>query len=233
MAFDKKSYMKEYNKRKYHERAEFHRQRGKKYYNENKEKIKKYRKKYSSLHYKKNKEKYLSNASKYYVENKEKIISRQSQEKYKIKNRQWVINNRYRYKAYRAKRKDKKRIEEVNRKKNNLNYRLSSILRGRIYQVLKKQKQKKNNRTADLIGCSIDEFKKYIECGFKINMTWENYGKNGWSLDHIIPCAAFDLSNESEKKECFNFSNLQPLWISENCAKSSIYNGKKLIHKKN
>ena len=38
---------------------------------------------------------------------------------------------------------------------------------------------------------------------------------------------------QSEKKECFNFSNLQPLWISENCAKSSIYNGKKLIHKKN
>ena len=49
-------------------------------------------------------------------------------------------------------------------------------------------------------------------------MAWDNYGtgQNGkgtqeWQIDHIKPCASFDLSKESEQKKCFHYTNLQPL----------------------
>ncbi len=57
-------------------------------------------------------------------------------------------------------------------------------------------------------------------------MSWENYGKgdNGrgmqeWHIDHIKPCASFDLSKPEQQKLCFNYTNLQPLWAEENMKK--------------
>lgn len=65
-----------------------------------------------------------------------------------------------------------------------------------------------------MIGCSIEELKQYLEKQFKEGMTWDNYGE--WHIDHIIPCAAFDLTKEEEQLKCFNYTNLQPLWAEEN-----------------
>jgi DNA/RNA endonuclease G (NUC1) len=45
-------------------------------------------------------------------------------------------------------------------------------------------------------------------------MTWENYGK--WHIDHIKPCANFNLSNDDEQKLCFHYTNMQPLWAIDN-----------------
>ena len=59
----------------------------------------------------------------------------------------------------------------------------------------------------------------YIESKFKEGMTWENYGT--WHLDHIYPCSKFDLTKEEEQRICFHYSNLQPLWASQNMSKSN------------
>jgi hypothetical protein len=48
-------------------------------------------------------------------------------------------------------------------------------------------------------------------------MSFKNYGK--WHIDHIRPCASFDLSKASEQKECFHYTNLQPLWAEDNLSK--------------
>ena len=48
-------------------------------------------------------------------------------------------------------------------------------------------------------------------------MSWDNYGD--WHIDHIIPCAAFDLTDIEQQKKCFNYKNLQPLWAEENLKK--------------
>jgi hypothetical protein len=53
-------------------------------------------------------------------------------------------------------------------------------------------------------------------------MTWENHGK--WHIDHIKPCASFDLSIPEQQKLCFNFSNLQPLWQRDNLCKKDKQN---------
>jgi hypothetical protein len=52
-------------------------------------------------------------------------------------------------------------------------------------------------------------------------MSWENHGKFGWHIDHIKPISSFDLTNENEQLECFNYKNMQPLWWNENLSKGN------------
>lgn len=75
----------------------------------------------------------------------------------------------------------------------------------------------------EMLGCSILEFRKYLEAQFISGMTWENYGLRGWHIDHKRPCAKFDLTDPAQQRECFHFSNLQPLWAIDNLKKGSKY----------
>lgn len=54
-------------------------------------------------------------------------------------------------------------------------------------------------------------------------MTWENWSLNGWHIDHIRPVSSFDLSDHAQVKECFHYSNLQPLWAIDNLKKSDSW----------
>ncbi len=107
----------------------------------------------------------------------------------------------------------------------NINFRLASSLRGRIWFVLKRNK--KSALTVELLGCSIEFLRSYLEQRFTYGMSWDNYGtgKNGkgmkeWHIDHIKPCASFNLSNPEEQHKCFHYTNLQPLWATENFKKN-------------
>lgn len=99
-------------------------------------------------------------------------------------------------------------------------YRALQSMRQRLWQLLK-DFGGKNDRTMNLIGCSKEFLFKHIESQFLPEMSWDNYGRNGWHIDHIIPCSSFDLSDLEQKKKCFHWSNLQPLWGTENSLKSS------------
>ena len=77
----------------------------------------------------------------------------------------------------------------------------------------------KSAATLELLGCSVEELKKHLENQFVKGMTWNNYGLHGWHIDHIIPCASFDLTKEEEQRKCFHYTNLQPLWAKDNYAK--------------
>jgi len=83
---------------------------------------------------------------------------------------------------------------------------------------------KKHDSSMNLLGCSPDFFKKHIESNFTEGMTWENYGVKGWHIDHILPCASYDLSSLEQQKMCFHYSNLQPLWWYDNIKKSDSIN---------
>jgi hypothetical protein len=76
-------------------------------------------------------------------------------------------------------------------------------------------------KTFDLLGCNISEAKEHLEKQFKEGMIWENHGTHGWHIDHIIPCASFDLTYPEQQKKCFHYTNLQPLWAKENMSKGS------------
>lgn len=102
-------------------------------------------------------------------------------------------------------------------------WRLKKVCRTRIYHAIKRSNvgavKRKANRTTQLIGCSMEQLRSHLESKFKPGMTWENHG-NGWHIDHIIPCAAFDFTNPDQIFQCFHYTNLQPLWAHENLSKS-------------
>ncbi len=97
--------------------------------------------------------------------------------------------------------------------------KIAHYLRTRLRIVLKSNKKSKT--TEKLIGCSFKFLKYYLQYKFKLGMSWDNYGK--WHIDHIRPCASFDLSKAEEQSKCFNYTNLQPLWAKENLRKGSRY----------
>lgn len=101
-------------------------------------------------------------------------------------------------------------------RKNPIN-KLLNNLRSRIWDALKGKT--KSRHTTELIGCSIDYLKIHLEKQFTKGMNWSNYGMNGWVVDHIIPCVSFNLSKKSEQLKCFNYNNLQPLWVEDNYKK--------------
>lgn len=68
-----------------------------------------------------------------------------------------------------------------------------------------------------LTGCTFSELKSYLEKKFGAGMSWENYGQ--WHIDHIKPCASFDLSDPRQQQQCFHYTNLQPMWAKENISK--------------
>lgn len=72
-----------------------------------------------------------------------------------------------------------------------------------------------------LVGCSPSFLRDHIAKQFAPGMSFENYGK--WHVDHIRPCASFDLNDPEQLAECFNWRNLQPLWASDNLRKSDSY----------
>ena len=101
-------------------------------------------------------------------------------------------------------------------------YRMRFSLRTRVYQALKGIAKSKS--TMKLVGCTIEFLKTHLAKQFKPKMTWKNYGE--WHVDHIRPCASFDLSKPSEQLKCFNYKNLQPLWALENLSKSKRWGDK-------
>ena len=123
-------------------------------------------------------------------------------------------------KNYREKNKEKVRERvsnyTINRYHSDINFKLKMNLSRRMRQFVNKN----GNSTVELIGCSMDEFKKHIELLFQEGMSWDNYGKNGWHIDHILPCASFDLTDIEQRKKCFHYTNLQPLWAIDNIRKS-------------
>lgn len=143
---------------------------------------------------------------------------RKKRQEYYYKNREKILK----------KQKDLRLKEENNIKFIKNKKRLVKSLRSRVYLALRDNI--KSKITMQLIGCSIDELRKHIELQFKDGMDWKNHGAgfNGrgmkeWHIDHIIPCASFDLSKPEEQQKCFHYSNLQPLWATENLQKNSVF----------
>jgi len=134
--------------------------------------------------------------------------------------RQWNRENRglaaQRKREYYA--RDPERIKAqwrraAARRKLDPNKKILGDLRKAMHRALKRHSNKKFSRTVDILGCSIPSFRMYLESKFEPGMNWRNYGRRGWHIDHIMPCAIFDLSKPEHQKRCFHFSNLQPLGI--------------------
>jgi hypothetical protein len=90
----------------------------------------------------------------------------------------------------------------------------------RIWSAMKRQNVN-GSGTFAVVGCTPDQLRQHIEKQFQPGMSFDNYGE--WHVDHIRPCASFDLNDPAQFTECFNWRNLQPLWATDNLRKSDTY----------
>ena len=121
--------------------------------------------------------------------------------------KQKISENRKRY------RRDRQEID--------VNYKLRRTLPARIKAAIKHAKSEKCASSIKLLGCSIDQVRKHLEAQFENGMTWDNHGE--WHIDHIKPCVAFDLTDPEQQRDCFHYTNLQPLWAQDNLQKAGRY----------
>lgn len=162
---------------------------------------------------------------------REKESSKQKQKDWKAANKEkvlatakrWRERNRAQHsaamKAWRVKSKAYINQKERERCDNDPSYKLGRYLRNRVRSAIKDQGGKKSFSTLSLTGCDVRFLMGYLEARFKRGMKWSNYG-TVWEIDHRIPCASFDLTDESHQRSCFHYSNLQPLFILENRTKN-------------
>jgi hypothetical protein len=130
---------------------------------------------------------------------------------------QWKQNNRRARQISNQKYREKNRDKIRSRYHTDRNFRIAAILRARLYCMIKVQSFTRLAHA--LVGCSIDELCLHLEGLFTDGMSWDNHGIRGWHIDHIRPCASFDLSDKEQQKLCFHYTNLQPLWWIDNCTK--------------
>ncbi len=200
-----------------------------------------YNRAYSKRHYKENKSKYQEKNRAQHKRYKEtgKIKSfnsnqpeyqRKYRQKFRALNPDKVCKQRKKYKPSRESlEKSKKRQKQyynenkhilnpkaIYKRKNNLIDRLKDGLRGRLYRAIKNN-YKSGSAVKDL-GCSVEEFKTFLEKLFTQGMNWNNWGKNGWQIDHIIPLSAFDLSQREQFLKAAHYTNLRPLWATTEIA---------------
>lgn len=190
----------------------------KSYYEKNRDRVLERVKTYQNAH----KEEILGKRRTYYLQHRVEIL--EARKIYAANNREkiaaakklrWYANREkelLRLKTYQATHRKERVQRHRERLAGDLNYRLQYNLRQRFYKALKGN-AKRGSAIKDL-GCSIAEFRFYIEGKFADGMSWANYGK--WHLDHIIPLAYFDLSDPKQVSQVCHYTNYQPLWAADN-----------------
>ena len=178
----------EENKEKNRERTS---QRWKEAYYKDKSK----KKEKNKIYYDKNKIKVKQNSKDYYEQNKEKKLSYQ--------------------KEYQKNNKEKRNIYLCEKRKNDELFRLKTNVRNLILNSFYNMGYQKNSKTEDILGCSFEEFKSYLESKFEEWMDWNNRGlyngemNYGWDIDHIIPLS--EATTIDELMKLSHYTNLQPL----------------------
>ena len=117
--------------------------------------------------------------------------------------------------GYRSTCKDCLNFIDRERRANDSLYKLRCNTRHSIREAIKRNNFNKKSKTSDILGCSFNDFKLYLESKFEPWMNWNNYGKYngelnyGWDIDHIIPVSS--AVNEEEIIKLNHYTNLQPL----------------------
>lgn len=193
--------MKEYKKSYQLKNKDFLKEKSKSYYIDNKEKI-------------------LDRVSSHYEKNKEKKI--EYQKEYSQINKEKVAEYKYEYSQINKEKIRKYKNDYQNRRrKEDTVFMLKHSLNRAIRRSLKCKGLSKSKKTVEVLGCTIEFFKIYIEERFIDDMSWDNYGKN-WDIDHIIPLST--AGTEEDVLKLNHYTNLQPLdsYINRNVKRDKI-----------
>jgi hypothetical protein len=180
------------------------------------------RKEHRKIYHEQNRENIKNKQKEYYWENRDKRLL--NYKKWYEKNREYVISySTERQNNNRESVNEVRKIRHHKKYKTDILYKLKINVRNRVKSFLKVRTLKKTtNSCYDLVGCTVEQLKNYIEKQFTEGMSWDNHNHTGWHIDHIIP-----LSSAKTDEEVFrlcHYTNLQPLWAKDNYKK-----GKKIL----
>lgn len=184
---------------------EFNRRYDREYHEKHKES----RNKQNSDSYYRNWDKRRETATREYAANTEEILEKNK--KWKDENPEWVEAYE---EGYLPRRRELRKL----RRAMDPNERIKDACRTRIGYILKKFGVPKFDHTFELIGCTPDFFKSFLEAQFSEGMSWDNYGD--WEIDHVIPVSKFTLTDQQQRRNAFHYSNCKPLWKIENRMKN-------------
>jgi hypothetical protein len=216
-----KNKVKKRSKEYYKNNKEKIREHKKEYHKNNKEKIREYWKKYRI----KNIDKIKEYAKKYYLKNKEELKEYKKnyyertkdgvREEKNKRAREYYINNHSKFLEKQKRQYENNKTKSGFKISRNISRMINHSLRG----------NKNGYHWEDLLGYTLEDLKQHLENQFKEGMSWDNYGE--WHIDHIIPISWFEFKsyNDSEFKQCWALTNLQPLWAEENISKNNKYAG--------
>lgn len=130
-------------------------------------------------------------------------------EKARAKEREWYRRNPDKVKA------------KVQRQRATPGQRLNEAMSHGVWRCLRKGKESRS--WTKLVPWTPEQLMEHLERQFKPGMTWDNYGRRGWHVDHIRPLASFTFTTSEDDafKQAWALDNLQPLWETENLKKSS------------
>jgi hypothetical protein len=155
-----------------------------------------------------------------YENNKNKLLEKQKEyaKQHKEEKRKYD-------KVYKQLNKSKRNKWEKNKKENDSSYKIICDMRTRMLQAL--HGESKSAHTMELIGCSIEAFKIYlqqtaIQNGYK-DFDINNFDGKKYHIDHIVPCSWFNMSDPNQQREAFNYKNCQILSAEENLKKNNKY----------
>jgi hypothetical protein len=130
-------------------------------------------------------------------EKEERDLLKDYRKSYYQTNRSKIVKHNVKYRKY--------------KRKTDISIKLKDNISCKIYNAIKRGYKK--SKSEELLGCTIIFLRTYLQSKFLPTMTWKNYGSE-WHIDHKIPCSSFDLTDVEQQKQCFHYTNLQPLWAT-------------------
>ena len=174
----------------------------------------------SKIYNKENKERENKKSRKYWWENREKNLEKRKE--YYQENKNWLSKN---YKIYyrNNKKKFNERSKKYNKKRRAIDpvFKLNGNISNGIFKALRDRGTTKQGKsTFDILPYTVNQLMQRLECQFKINMSWDNYGK--WHVDHKKSKSSFNYQSVNDQSffDCWVLSNLQPLWAEDNFIKN-------------
>lgn len=191
----------------------------------------------TKAYYREHKEKMLSLAAKYRArpEAKERIKKYNAEYYQRPEVKAMPSLKEYRRKYYkqeyvRKKQSDYSKLPHVRQRTNERErhrkmvdpfHKLICVMRSHLAGSLRTPKGK--HKWEEVVGYGQDQLISHLEKHFLPGMTWENYGRKGWHIDHKIPIAAFNFTsaNDYDFKRCWALKNLRPMWARDNISKGA------------
>lgn len=166
-----------------------------------------------------NPERDKENRKKWYEKNIDSI--KQKRKKYREENRESIKNKQAEYrKRPEVIERHRNYIKDYNKNKyaNDENYKVMTVMRDHLRRINNKCRGIKEGSTTEVLGYSVDQYKKYLESCFQEDMSWDNYGKL-WHIDHSTPITRYIKSGVTDPKIINSLSNLIPMWKEHNLDK--------------